>query len=133
MVALYQNGAILQNEEDIMDVVINRYFIPSVPWYNGTGWTVGIKLAHVVHLGPVPSVVHLGRVPSYPKCPISTMGRDGQLGLSLRMWYTWDLSHQVWYIWDLFHPIPSVPRHNGTGGINSVLSVLSQVSHGPVG
>ena len=27
MVGLYQNGAILQNEEEIMDVVINRYFI----------------------------------------------------------------------------------------------------------
>ena len=41
--------------------------IPSVPWwYNGTEWTVGIKLAHVVHLGPVPS----------PKCAMVVQWDD---------------------------------------------------------
>ena len=44
------------------------------------GWTFGIKLAHVVHLGPVPS---------YPKCPmVQWDGIDIHLGIVVGFsWY----------------------------------------------
>ena len=100
--------------------------IPSVPWYNGTGWTVGIKLAHVVQLGFVPSsVVHLGFVPSYPKCPMA-------------QWDRWDKFCPI-------RPIPSVPWSSGmnTYGTSTICPIkcstpgicpiLSQLSHGTMG